>query len=219
MSTVCAGPEGRLFGAAGAMLCAPTVSWDSNGSRQDVMSHQPRALLLTGAPGAGKTTIMQKVVRALSGRRIRGFLTGEIRRAGQRIGFELTTIGGRRTVLAHVDVDSRHRVGRYGVDVAGLDTVADEALALDDGAEVYVVDEIGKMECFSARFRAAIRRLLDSGQPLIATVALRGTGFIAEVKDREDVEIWEATRMNRDQMPERIVGWLDRVSREEVNER
>jgi nucleoside-triphosphatase len=186
----------------------------------DIMRHQPQALLLTGAPGVGKTTIMQEVLRALSGRKIRGFLTGEIRRAGQRVGFELTTIGGRRTVLAHVDVDSRHRVGRYGVDVAALDAAAEEALALDDATEVYVVDEIGKMECSSARFRAAIRRLLVSAQPLVATVALRGTGFIAEVKDRKDVEIWEATRTNRDQMPERIVGWLDRVSRpQEVDRR
>jgi nucleoside-triphosphatase len=173
------------------------------------------ALLLTGAPGTGKTTIMQKVAAALPDKRIRGFLTGEIRRSGQRVGFDLTTFSGGRAVLAHVDIASRHRVGRYGVDVAALEEIAGDALALDEETEVYLVDEIGKMECFSPGFRKAVLRLLDSGRPLIATVARRGAGFIAEVKAREDVETWEATRRNRDRMPERIVGWMHRVSGKE----
>lgn len=175
------------------------------------MNQEAQALLLTGVPGSGKTTIVRKVAATLSGRRIRGFVTDEIRRAGRRVGFELSTFTGDKKLLAHVDIDSRHRVGRYGVDVAAFDEVAEEALALDDATDVYLVDEIGKMECFSAKFRAAMTGLLDSGRPLVATVALRGGGFIAEVKDRADVEIWEATKANRDEMPEQIVRWLDRA--------
>ena len=86
----------------------------------------------------------------------------------------------------------------------------EEALALDDPASLYLVDEIGKMECFSAKFCAAMRGLLDSGCPLVATVALRGGGFIREVKSRHDVEIWEVTRANRDEMPRQIIRWLER---------
>ena len=41
--------------------------------------HQGRVLLVTGVPGSGKTTIMKKVAAALSGKRIHGFVTGEIR--------------------------------------------------------------------------------------------------------------------------------------------
>ncbi len=172
--------------------------------------HEAPALLLTGLPGAGKTTIVRKVAAALSEKRIRGFVTDEIRQAGPRVGFEMSTFTGRKRVLAHVDIDSRHRVGRYGVDVVGLDEIAEETLAPDHATDVYLVDEIGKMECFSVRFRAAMRSLLNSGQPLVATVALHGSGFIAEVKDRVDVEIWEATRENRNEMPDQIVGWIDR---------
>ncbi len=175
------------------------------------MNQQGKALLLTGLPGSGKTTIVRKVVAALSDRRIRGFVTAEIRRAGHRVGFELSTFAGRKRLLAHVDIDSRYRVGRYGVDVEGLDEIAEEALSLDDSAEVYVVDEIGKMECFSVKFCAAMRRVLDSGVPVVATVARRGGGLIAEVKRRADVELWEVTHANRDQMPAQIVRWLDRM--------
>ena len=175
---------------------------------KDVMKHDAQALLLTGFPGSGKTTIVNKVAAALSGRRIRGFVTDEIRRASRRVGFELSTFTGHKKLLAHVDFDSSHRVGRYGVDVARLDEIAEEALALDDATDVYLVDEIGRMECLSPKFRAAMRRLLDSGPPLVATVALRGSGFIAEVKVRVDVELWEVTKENRDEMPDQIVRWV-----------
>ncbi|UCE03303.1 MAG: NTPase [Candidatus Latescibacterota bacterium] len=178
-----------------------------------------QALLLTGVPGIGKTTIIRTVAAALSRRHIRGFVTGELRSAGRRVGFELSTFAGHTQRLAHVDIDSRHRVGRYGVDVAGLDEIAEEALSLDDGADVYLVDEIGKMECFSAKFRSAVRSLFESGRPVVATVALRGGGFIAEIKERPDVELWEATRENRDQMPEQIVRWIAQALPGEVEER
>jgi nucleoside-triphosphatase len=178
----------------------------------DAMRHETRALLLTGAPGTGKTTVVEKVAAALSGSRVRGFMTREIRRGGRRVGFQLSTFAGHRRILAHVEVDAPCRVGRYGVDVGGLDDIVGEALALDEAVDVYLVDEIGKMECLSAKFRAAMRRLLDSGQPLVATVARHGAGFIAEVKERADVELWEVTKRNRDEMPDRIVRWLDRAA-------
>ncbi len=40
------------------------------------------------------------------------------------------------------------------------------------------------MECFSQRFVAVMRALLDSGLRVVATIARKGTGFIAEVKRR-----------------------------------
>lgn len=177
-----------------------------------------KALLLTGAPGIGKTTIVTKVAAALPGRRVRGFVTGEIRRAGRRVGFELSTFSGHKRVLAHVGIDSLHRVGHYAVDVAGIDEICEEALALHEDTDLYLVDEVGKMECFSAKFRAAMCRLLDSGLPLVATVALRGSGFIAEVKNRPDVELWTATKETRDELPDRIVQWIARTTHKDVKE-
>lgn len=193
---VCALP----FGASYPRLCE-TVA----------VRHEPRgqALLVTGAPGSGKTTIVKKVAAALPDKRVRGFVTSELRQAGRRVGFELSTFAGDKSLLAHVDINSRHRVGRYGVDVEALDEIIEEALSLDTAADVYLVDEIGKMECFSAKFCAAMRSLLDSGRPLVATVGLRGGGFIAQVKARKDVEIWTVTLANRDDMPHQIVRWLE----------
>ena len=162
------------------------------------------ALLLTGVPGVGKTTIVSKVAAGLSGRRNRGFVTDEIREGERRVGFEIRTFGGKTRTLAHVDLRSRHRVGRYGVDVEALDEIAESALVLDDETEVYLVDEIGKMECFSERFCTAMTTLLDAGRPVIATIARHGGGFISEVKRRRDIELWAATRDNRGALPRRM---------------
>ena len=116
---------------------------------------------------------------------------------------------GQEPVIAHVDFSRAHCVGKYGVDVAALDEVVGPALVLDNAVTVYLVDEIGKMECLSVRFIAAMRALLKSPMTLVATVALKGSGFITEVKQWKDSLLWEVTRENRDGFPARILAWLD----------
>ena len=139
-------------------------------------------LLLTGVPGVGKTTLIRRVAEALKKKRLRGFYTAEIREAGVRQGFRLVTFDADESVIAHVDFNHRYSVGRYGVDVAAIDRLAQATLGLAEGIDLYIVDEIGKMECLSPRFTARIRTLLDSKTPLVATVAKQGGGLIDEVK-------------------------------------
>ena len=170
------------------------------------------ALLLTGRPGVGKTTVIRTVAGALPGARLAGFFTEELRVHGERRGFALVTFDGRRSTLAHVERADPPRVGKYGVDVDTLETVARSALAIRARIAVYLIDEIGKMECLSPAFVEAIRALLDAGVPLVATVGQRGGGFIAEVKHRRDVTLWEVTRANRATMPARVAAWIERAT-------
>jgi nucleoside-triphosphatase len=165
-------------------------------------------LLLTGLPGAGKTTALCRVAAQLKGRRVGGFYTEEIRERGERRGFRAVTFDAGEATMAHVDIASRARVGKYGVDLAVVDDLARSTLGADAGAEVYLVDEIGKMECLSARFIEAMRALLDGATPVVATIALRGAGFIAQVQTRPDAECWTVTRANRDEIPDRALAWL-----------
>ena len=166
-------------------------------------------LLLSGVPGVGKSTVLRKVKQLLAGRPLRGFLTDEVRSArGQRLGFQIESFEGRTARLADISSRSPHRVGRYGVDLGALERIALPALALDECA-VYLVDEIGKMECLSSAFVEAVEGLLDSGRPLIATVAQRGAGFIADVKRHPGAELWQVMTENRDELPDRIVRWLE----------
>lgn len=169
----------------------------------------PRILLLTGAPGSGKTTVLHKVAEALAPARLCGFYTEESREQGIRRGFRLVSFDGREGVIAHVACRGQPRVGKYGVNVAVLDRLARISLAPREDCALYLVDEIGRMECLAPGFIAAIRTLFQARQPLMATIALKGGGFIEEVKTRGDVELWEVTRANRDRLPAEILAWLD----------
>src|SRR5687768_10866935 len=123
-------------------------------------ANKPDVLLITGTPGIGKTTVIRRVADHLDGEWLRGFYTEEIRERGERRGFRLVGFDGTAWVIAHVDFPKRRRVGKYGVDVEALDEAA-ALLGLDSNARIYLVDEIGKMECFSERFVAAMRTLLS----------------------------------------------------------
>ena len=74
--------------------------------------------------------------------------------------------------------------------------------------DAYLIDEIGKMECYCPQFIKAVCRLLEGPVPLVATIPLRGGGFIAEVKKRPDVQVVEVTQGNRDTLPGQIVAWV-----------
>ncbi len=164
-------------------------------------------LLLTGRPGVGKTTVIRRVADGLQGTRLRGFYTEEIREHGERQGFRLIGFDGEDRVIAHVDFPKAHRVGKYGVDLTAIDSAA-SLLSYDPALRLYLVDEIGKMECLSARFVTAMRKLLAGDIPVVATVGLHGGGFIAEVKRLKQCLLWEVTQDNRNEMPSRILAWL-----------
>lgn len=169
------------------------------------MPQSRRILLLTGNPGVGKTTLIRRIAERLRGRRLAGFYTEEIREHGIRRGFRLTTLDGQEKIMAHVDFAKTYRVGRYGVDLAAIEAAAQASLVPNDATEVYLVDEIGKMECLSSKFIAAMRALLSVDKAVVATVAEKGGGFIVEVKSRADVELWRVTAANRDALPVRVI--------------
>jgi len=157
-------------------------------------------IFITGLPGVGKTTLIQKVLDQLpSGISCNGFFTGEMRVSGTRVGFEICSLDGRKGILAHKDLRARHRVGKYGVDVAGFENLVLPLLS-SRGVQISVIDEIGRMECFSRQFCQKVTELLDSDIPVFGSIALKGRGFIHDVKSRTDVEIIEVTRSNRDDL-------------------
>lgn len=168
-----------------------------------------RVLLLTGAPGVGKTTVFRRALEKLPRTRVVGFFTREIRDdRGRRTGFEAVALpAGEEVVIAHVRLPGRPRVGRYGVDAGAVDALARRALALREDVDLYAVDEIGKMEGLSAAFVEGIRRILASGAPLLATVGRRGGGLIREAKAHPEAEVWTVTRENRGHLPDMIAEW------------
>ena len=163
-------------------------------------------LLLTGNPGVGKTTVVCAVVERLEGLACAGFYTEETREGGQRTGFRIVTLDGRQATLASLG-SQKPTVGKYSVRVEEFEKlVLGDLGSLARAADLYVIDEIGKMELLSGRFRARIVELLGQPANLLATVSKKGNGFIDRIKRRTDVEIIEVTRRNRDGLAEELVG-------------
>jgi nucleoside-triphosphatase len=166
-------------------------------------------LLVEARPGAGKTTAVIRLAERLreAGLPLGGFVTEEIREGRRRVGFRIETFAGRRGVLAHVDLPGPPRVAKYGVDLEAFERLALPTLE-PPARGVTVIDELGKMELASARFRDAVGALLDADVALVATVHAFRHPFTDELKRRPGVELVRLTRANRDELPDAVAARL-----------
>ena len=165
------------------------------------MSSKSAKILLTGLPGCGKTTAVMQIIADLDSKKVAGFYTQEIRQNNVRKGFGWKRLDGAEGILAHVDIKGHFRVGKYGVDVAGFEKSVVPILDIERAdAELFALDEIGKMECFSKKFVTAVKNLLASDKSLLATVAKKGKGLISEVKNYPDTQLFNLTTQNRDKI-------------------
>ena len=154
-------------------------------------------LIITGLPGVGKTTLIKGILHEIRSLNPIGFYTEEIREKGIRTGFSLINVTGEKSILAAENIPSSFRVGKYGVDLVNFEKFIGNIPFRDPAKKLIIIDEIGKMECFSKQFTDLVMELLSSNKLVIATVALKGTGLIAHVKSRHDIELTEITKDNR----------------------
>ena len=154
-------------------------------------------ILVTGPPRSGKSTLIEKVVQKIS-RPATGFFTQELREKGRRVGFSITTLQGMTGVLAHQSIRSTFRVGKYGVNLEDLDQIAVPSMLPSTPDQIVVVDEIGKMECFSRLFKETLIKVLSSDNLVIGSVAIKGDRFIQSIKQRDDVSLISISQNTRD---------------------
>ncbi|XP_015282800.1 PREDICTED: cancer-related nucleoside-triphosphatase isoform X1 [Gekko japonicus] len=178
-------------------------------------------VFLTGPPGIGKTTLIQKTLEVLKSSvvPIDGFYTEEVREGGRRIGFDVVTLSGRRGVLSRIGSSpsvARHeyRVGQYVVDLASFEQLVLPLLRqadLDSSGvkKVCVIDEIGKMELFSQSFIQAVHQILSgSGTVILGTIPVpkgKPLGLVEEIRNSKEVKVFSITRENRDSVLQDVV--------------
>jgi len=171
-------------------------------------------ILLTGHPGVGKTTMLKGIIERFAYLAMTGFYTEEIREKGIRLGFKAVAMNGSSVVFAHRNFQTgpEHRVGKYGVNPEVLETLVLSHLSPQRKiAHLVIVDEIAKMELLSMPLREALLQALDSDCPLLGTISLKGTGFIKQVKLRDDVELFKITTENRNVLGEQVCRRLQQV--------
>jgi nucleoside-triphosphatase len=162
-------------------------------------------VLVEARPGAGKTTAVIRLADRLraAGLPLAGFFTEEVRERGVRVGFRIETFEGDSGLLAHVDLPGPPRVGKYGVDLDAFERLALAALDPPAGGAT-VIDELGKMELASKRFREAVIAVLGADVPVVATVHAFRHPFTDQLKRRSDVEVVRLSRANRDELPDSL---------------
>lgn len=168
-------------------------------------------LLLSGPPRVGKTTTCRMIMDRAN-RNISGFVTEDIRHEGERVGFMVEFDNGESRVLSHVDMEGSDvpTVGKYGVDRETLEWVLGkmEDWQYDDN-DLYILDEIGKMELTHEDFPEEVERLLDADEDVLATIPETGPEFVDDVRLWDDVREAVLTEDNREAVLEKLVELLD----------
>ena len=165
---------------------------------------------ITGLPSAGKTFALKKVIEMLEGEghSVGGMVTEPMMRRNRRIGFFVVDwITKEKKIFAHTGINSKTNVGRYGVDLKTLEDVGVNALkSATSGADIIIIDEVGKMEVESGIFIDAVKDALESDKPLILTLHKKSRNpLLQDIRRRDDVRILEVTPVNRNILPYKIV--------------
>ena len=136
-------------------------------------------------------------------------MTTEVRDlTGERTGFDIVTVNETRGELARIGFESRVRIGRYGVNLEKCEQLALPELARRN-IDLIVIDEIGKMECSSGRFRRAVEDALDAPVNVLATLGISRLPFFQAMRDRPDVELIILTERNRDTLVDELSARLE----------
>jgi nucleoside-triphosphatase len=169
------------------------------------------AYLLTGVPGVGKTTLIRQAMKNL-GDEAGGFFTEEIRVNDVRIGFRIVTLAGQKAKLAGAEILSSYHVGKYGVDIRGIEDVAVPALEKAyRECDVVVIDEIGKMELFSDRFKEVVLEIISSGKRVLGTIMFKPDPWADKLKKKSQVNLLHVTHSNHADMLEKMEKWLETI--------
>jgi len=168
---------------------------------------------VTGHPGVGKTTLVERVIEAVP-LKCGGMITKEIRKIGRRVGFSIhDLLTGKEGVLAHIHLEQGPKLGRYRVNLRDLEEIGAAAIerALVE-CELVVIDEVGPMELRSQRFIRAVERALESEKHLLVTVHRASNHHLAYRIRHEVDHYFRLSASKRDEITSKVIELLRRYA-------
>jgi len=87
--------------------------------------------------------------------------------------------------------------------VAGIDKIMDKFLESFEDSDFVIIDEIGMMEFYSAKFREVVREVLDSNKTVVATLSKK---FAKQYKEKG--LIYNLTRDNFEEIFNKVLNQI-----------
>ncbi|HEY6238900.1 MAG TPA: NTPase [Thermoplasmata archaeon] len=173
----------------------------------------PVKIGITGLPGSGKTQTLLRIIQLLEeeGVQVGGMVTEPIVEKQRRTGFQITNwLTKEHAVFAHEGLKSRVRSGRYGVNLSALEDLGTRSLKdARDGADVIVIDEVGKMEVESEVFTKAVTDALDANKSIVMTLHKKSRNpLLQDIRRRDELRLLEVTPVNKNLLAFKIVRLL-----------
>jgi nucleoside-triphosphatase len=162
-------------------------------------------ILITGSPGSGKSTLMATLIEDIGARPIAGLSTPEIRRHGSRVGFKMIDLASGEEEILATTSGKGPAVGKYHVNVAGVDGIVGRIASSLDAARFIFIDEIGKMELFSGRFNEFVDHVFSLTKPVVAVIH---RGLVSQYRTKG--RLFQLTRDNFEEVRQSILEELKR---------
>ena len=162
-------------------------------------------VFITGIPGVGKTTLLKKLAHDLSMLVIKGFYKEKIVEDDSTRGFRVISFDYKEQILAHLFIEGPNKIDGFGVNIDGFEKFILPQLKNINMVDLFIFDEIGKMECMSKSFCIDFEKILDADIPVIATYSHHSTFKFETLKKRKDTTILQMTSKNRDDIWKKVL--------------
>lgn len=161
-------------------------------------------ILITAAPKTGKSTVLKNLIDQYAAPKS-GFLVMRMQdRNHNNQGFLVQTLDGRTEILSHKKlINSDILVGNgHKVDIEVVENfIAVEIEKALEQSDLFIFDEIGRMEAYSGKFLESCRKLMDSEVNFLGTILFDDEPWTLEFKTHPNVLLIEVTEINRDYLP------------------
>lgn len=132
-------------------------------------------LFITGKPGVGKTTLLQKIIKYENEHNIDGCIVEEIKNEDSRIGFSIRYLSSNNQTLLASKIEhlSDFYLSKYSINLKGLEEELIpymDKIIQNKQLDFIIFDEIGRMQNTSSLFLKKLDLLLNRDCFIISTI-------------------------------------------------